>query len=419
MTADLARFRNALPARPSAAQRHALDAFLAQGFPTPRLEDWKFTNLAALAAVPFAPEGGASADAAAIGALHLPGHDGPRLVFVNGRFRPELSCLGSLPGGILLAPLSQAEDRLAEMPAGASALAALNAALAEDGLVLRVPRGVALDAPIHAIHWTQPGAEPVALHARSRVVLEAGAAAALVETTAGAGARDWANLVTHVDIGADARLAHVKLQAQPATAFHTALTEASIGRGANYCRIAVSAGGGIARDEIAVTLAGAHAECRLDGVTLATGRQLADTTIRVTHAMPHGTSAQNYRAAAAHRGHTVFQGRIHVAEDAQKTAARQLSRSLLLSPQAQADAKPELEILADDVTCSHGATVGDLDREALFYLKARGIGDAAARALLVEAFAAEPIDGIPVEPARLAARALLKSWLAAAGENAS
>jgi len=212
-------------------------------------------------------------------------------------------------------------------------------------------------------------------------------------------------------------LRHYKLQAEASSAYHTAETSVCLDEGAAYRMFILSEGAGLARNEIDVALAAPDAEARLSGATLARGAQHLDTTIRIDHAMPNGSSAQAFRSVVDERAHAVFQGRIRVAPGAQKTDAQQLSRSLLLSAAAGTDTKPELEILADDVKCSHGAAVGDLDKEALFYLRARGIGESEARRILIDAFVGELIAAVESEPARHYFRQAFDGWLSRGGQS--
>ena len=207
----------------------------------------------------------------------------------------------------------------------------------------------------------------------------------------------WTNAVTQIAVAPNAVLRHYKLQAEGSSAFHVAATSVRLDHQAAYRMFAASLGSELGRNEVDVDLAATDAVARLAGTTLARGAQHLDTTIRIEHSKPRGTSSQEFKAVVDGRAHAVFQGRIRVAPDAQKTDAQQVSRSLLLSSTAAADTKPELEILADDVKCSHGATIGDLDEEALFYLRARGVGEAEARKMLIDAFIGELIEHITVD----------------------
>lgn len=392
-------------------RRDALERFRRTGFPTTKVEAWKFTNLAPLARTDFAavtaPEAARIARAAVEGYRLSP--DCHLAVFVDGRFQPALSDLGRLPAGTRVVSLSQAEQadlRLATAPPavddapGARALVDLNTALMRDGAVVHLGRGAILD-PVQLLFLTLPGAAPRVAHVRNLLVAEAGSSATVIETHAGLSRGVyWTNAVTQVAIAPNAVLRHYKLQAEDEAAFHVAATSVRLQRDAAYRAFTLSLGARLARNELDVLLAGENGEARLAGATLARGDQHLDTTLRVEHAAARATSSQDFRNVVDGRAHAVFQGRIRVAPDAQKTDARQLNRSLLLSPTAVADAKPELEILADDVKCSHGATIGDLDKDALFYLRARGLDEGEARAILIDAFVGELLDGIEGEQAQ-------------------
>lgn len=409
----------------------AMEHFAAQGFPNPRIEDWKFTNLSRLAATGFTePRAGTPPPPmAALAPLAIPGVAARHMVFINGRYRAELSDNGPEALPITVTSLSQA---LREDPDGiakllksavtfengrARALDSLNAAFMADGAVIRLGPGVEATRPIHLLFLGEPETPntmaPAAIHVRNFIIAEAGAKATVVATFAGLnGGTYWTNAVTHVIAAEDAAIDHFTIQKEAADAYHTGVTEVTLDRRAQYRSFVMSVGASLARHEIDVRLNGPDCVCRLDGIALARGRQHLDNTTRVLHAEPGGTTRETYKCVADDHAHTVFQGKIRVAPHAQKTNAQQTNRNLLLSPHAAADSKPELEILADDVRCSHGATVGELDKDALFYLRSRGLDEAAARGLLVEGFAAEAIDGIENVALREHLRRTLGEWLA-------
>lgn len=408
----------------AAARERALEGFLAHGFPTTKVEAWKFTNLAPLAATSFRLAEGAALDPAALAEHRLAGAF--CAVFVNGLFRPELSDLAGLPAGARVCALA---DALKAQPAAigtapetgdrAAALAELNFALARDGAVLELAAGVALERPLQLLFVAASEAGPTLALPRNRIVLEAGACATVVETHVAAGdGVVWTNAMTEGRLGPQAVLRHGVRQTLSPQAFFTARGVWRLEEGARYHGLTLATGARLARHETDLTFAGEQVECRLDGVTLVRGAQHADMTTRIDHGRPRGTSRQSFKNVAEDQAHAVYQGQVRVAPGAVQTDAQQLSRSLLLSDSAQADAKPELEILADDVKCSHGATVGDLDRDALFYLRARGLDPAAARALLIDAFAAEPIDAIEQPEVRAHFRAALARWLHFGGGTA-
>ncbi len=413
----------AVAAEPSwlAGRREAaLSRFAALGFPSRREEAWRFTDLRPLAQHPFPPASAAGLAAPdALTPWRLPGPT-HRIVIVNGRFAPDVSAIGALPPGAWLGSTARA---LAERPAlveaalgesddaGGQAFAALNAAFFADGFVLALDPGVVLEHPVEVIHLGR-AAMPCSFHVRSAAVLEAGSRAAVIETFAGTGPY-WTNAVAAIRLGEGARLHHVRVQDEDPQAIHIALIRASLARGAAYEAFALTLGAGLGRHDILVRFDGPDGICRLDGAFLLRGQQESTTAIFVDHAAPGCTTRELYKGVVDDRAHGVFLGRIAVRPDAQRSDAQQVNRNLLLGRRAVIDTKPELEIFADDVKCSHGATVGDLDEEALFYLRARGIPEAEARRMLIEAFAAETlerVDGTMRE--RLAGH--IARWLAGA-----
>lgn len=415
----LDRFEAAKAALPGAgdpvlarARADALARYAKLGVPTPKLEAWHFTSLKPLDEAGIAP---AEAKVAALSPATLASHAlstshaHHRLVFVDGRFRADLSRIGALPDGVVLgawsAQKSAPRDLLAEAADG-GAMRALNAAYASDGAILRVPAGVALAAPVHLLFLGGSGAT----HARSRIGLGEGASVTVLETYAGTG-RYWTNAVTDVTVAAKATLKHLKLQVEDGEAFHTAATVARIAEAGAFDSFVLALGGRLARNEIEAVLEGQGARTKLEGVYLGRGRQHIDNTTTIDHEAPHCDSVERYRGVLDDHAHAAFQGRIVVRPDAQKTNAHQLNENLLLSDRAEIDSKPELEIHADDVKCGHGATAGEIDEQALFYLRARGIGEAQARGMLIEAFVAELIDGIEDEAIRDRFTAAVGAWL--------
>lgn len=402
-------------------RRESLRRFSHSGFPTQKVEAWKFTDLGRLAALDFdnVPATVGRALTAADIARHRLSPDCRLAVFVNGEFRADLSDLARLRGLDVLDFASADDEALRALAAPpfedqeprARALADLNTAFMRDGAVIRIRPGAAPE-PVQVLFIGSPAGRSPVFHLRNLIRVEPGAVATVVETYVGHddGAY-WTNAVTRIDVGAGATLRHCKLQAEGARAIHVAGTSVRVGRGASYRMFAAALGGELARNELDVELAATDATADLTGVTLARGSRHLDTTIRLNHPQPRGTSRQEFRSVVDDQAHSVFQGAVRVAPGAQKTDARQLNHSLLLSATAAADTKPELEILADDVKCSHGATVGDLDRDSLFYLRARGIGEAEARALLIAAFIGHLIDGIEGETLQAYVRRHVDTWL--------
>jgi Fe-S cluster assembly protein SufD len=385
-----------------AIRERGLARFAALGLPTTRLEDWKSTSVAALAKIPFAPPEPSSGSAAIAEEWLAHVGPGPRLVLVNGRCIPELS--RGVTDGVRLRGLACAigeergllEEHLDALASGLeSAFVALNAALLEDGAFVHVPRGVTIEAPIHVLHVTSGRGETLGMHPRTVVVLEEGSRATLVESHVGHEGQTLTNAVTEIRLAAGARLDHVHAQRQSPAAFHLASTIATVARDATFRTSSIAFGARLSRQELTVVMAGEGAASRLDGLAFLAGAQHADHHVFVDHASPHASSEQLYKYACAGRSRGVFRGRIRVREQAQDTSAHQQSRNLLLSDEALVDSMPQLEISADDVRCTHGATIGQLDPELVLYLRARGIDEAAARHLLVRAFAGEMIERLP------------------------
>ncbi len=398
-----------------ARRQAALDSFRRHGLPTARLEAWKFTSLTGLERqVPPQPANEGSIEAARLAAAALSGENF-RLVFVSGRFNAAASNLAGLPKGVRLLPLSQAGAELPAMlaPAGddrAGSLAELNAAFASDGLLLQIDDGVVLERPIELLAF---GA-PALVNLRHLVRLGRKAEAVLVESYRDAGSAEagWSNIVAGIELAQGAKLTHIRLQDEAANAYHAALGQVSVGEEARYAHVSVQGGGRIARHELQIQFAGRGAEVDVQGLALVRGASLIDHTLRLHHALPDCRSNQLFKHVVDEQGHAVFQGGIRVAPQAQKTDAQQLSRTLLLADRAQIDTKPELEILADDVKCSHGASIGDVDAQQLFYMQARGISAAEARRLLLSGFAYEIVSAVPEGALRDHVEAFVETWLA-------
>ncbi|HXO40877.1 MAG TPA: Fe-S cluster assembly protein SufD [Thermoanaerobaculia bacterium] len=438
----------------SALRQAAIDRFAALGFPTTRQEEWRYTNLAPLARAAFqrAPvrmlDGGAASPSAApvVGAPRLgPGavarwtfDAAATLVFVDGQFAPELSTgaagEGPLPPGILVTSLAAVlarDPRLVTPWLGRHTsfqdqpFVALNTAFLHDGAVVLLPRGAVLERPVHLLYLSTPF--PVAPVRRSRhASAGAGAAAAakpavpapatvsfprnlivagegsqltVVETYAGEGAYFTCG-VTELIAAPGAVVDHYKVQRESREAYHLATLQVYGDRASVISSHSISLGGGLVRNDVNALLDGEGIDCTLNGLYLADGRQLVDNHMRVEHAKPHCGSHELYKGILDGKARTVFNGLIHVHPGAQKTDAKQSNRNLLLSADAIANSNPRLEIFADDVRCTHGSTVGQLDADAVFYLRSRGIGEAAARSLLTYAFASDIVARIKVEAVR-------------------
>jgi Fe-S cluster assembly protein SufD len=376
-------------------RRRGLNRFAEAGFPNRRSEGWRYFDLRPLERQPLPPAAAGSL-AAVPGALGLDGA-GVRIVLADGSFMPRAARL-DVPQGVWLGPMRRAigeRPDLVRKTAAAGGIehpvASLNAALFADGFVLDVAPGIALDAPIDVIHYASTGG---AAHTRNLINLGDGSCATIVETYAGAASRYWRNDVVTARLAAGAQLTRIVVVEEGAEAVHTALFEVSLEKGARLDGFALLLGGSRVRQEWNVRLVGDGAQCRLDGAFIVAGDDEANIVTAVDHAAPGGQTRELIKGVAADRGHGAFQGRIVVREHAQKSDAHQLSRNLLIGRRAVIDTKPELEILADDVKCSHGASVGDLDAAALFYLRSRGIPGEAARRMLIEGFLREAVDGV-------------------------
>jgi Fe-S cluster assembly protein SufD len=406
-----------LAAEPVWLHRVRIEAFARfdqLGFPTTDDEEWRFTNVAPIARTQFAL-------AVADEILHLPvavpEFDAHRLVFVNGRYHPRLSNVGVLPPAVTVASLAgvlrtgsmQLEVHLARHAEyGDHAFAALNTAFFRDGAFVSIGRDQVIEKPIHLVFLATSADGPRMVHPRTLIVAAENSRATVVETYASiAGGPLLANAVTEVVVGRNASLDHCKLQRESIDAFHVGLMHVLQHRDSRCSLLTLALGGAIARNEVAIRFDDVRCECNLNGLTMAAGRQLIDHHTRIDHTKPHGRSRQLYKTVLDGQAHGVFNGKIYVHPDAQKTDAKQSNQTLLLSADAVIDTKPQLEIFADDVKCTHGATVGQLDVDALFYLRTRGIDQEAARTLLTHAFANEIVGRIPVE----SLRAQVESWL--------
>ncbi|MBI1905175.1 MAG: Fe-S cluster assembly protein SufD [Rhodocyclales bacterium] len=399
-------------------RERAMERFVAMGWPTRRKEDWHHTSLAFLEGQTFkVPMRGAAPPEESLMGRLREGGAGHWLVFVNGWFNAALSQIGSLPEGATVDTMPQAlighaervEAHYGSAEDGGSP-AALNAALATDGAYVHLARGVAVEAPIHLV-FIATIAEG-ASHVRNLVIAEDGAEATLVEHYLGTSATaTLTNAVTRIHAGADSRITHLKLQQEAEQALHLASIDTQQGRGSVFNSHSLSFGARLARNDITTRFAGEHCETLFNGMYHVDGKRHVDHHTVIDHALPHGVSREYYRGILDGSARGVFSGRIKVAPGAVKSDAMQRADSLLLSRQAEADARPELEIYAADVKCAHGATVGQIDDDSLFYLRARGMDEAHARNLLTYAFAAEALARIGVAPLRNRARAALLARL--------
>ena len=379
-------------------------AFRSNGLPGMREEAWHYTSLRPLGETRFAEPLTPVVDCATL-MTRLPEVYAPRLVFVDGRFRDDLSVVPSLArirvGGPAYGTLAHHEREQ---------MVALNTMLAEDGAAIEVAAGV--DAGTLVLANLGSGGSldrPVAFHPRHALHLNAGARLTLIEVAIGEGAY-LHNSVLEISVGESANLVHLRLQDESRAAFHISTLYADIARGATYDGFALTLGGRLARMEVHARLGGRGASAHINAAQLLSGMQHGDFTTVITHDAPGCASRQTVKNVLSGRARGVFQGKIEVARNAQKTDGYQMTRALLLSPDAEVDSKPQLEIYADDVKCSHGATVGELDPEQMFYLRSRGIAEADAREMLVRAFLAEMFDPISHAPGRAALEAAAERW---------
>jgi Fe-S cluster assembly protein SufD len=408
------------------ARRQAFEAYERAGLPHRRIEDWKYTDLRVLMreVLPLAAAPDQAALTRAAAALKLHAIDGVRrLVMVDGVFALKLSDLSGLEKGFgirALREVLEAGDATLQAqlfsPEHSNPMVALNSAMMTDGVVIEVADGTVLAQPLHVVHIASVAA-PSAMFTRSLLKLGKSAGATLVESYIAAdGVKVYqAHDSLIVSISDNARLDHVRLIEDTRDAFNISSSVVTLGAHAHYNTFGMTSGASVSRYQATIAFAGEGSQVTTNGVNLLNGRQHADTTLFMDHAVPNCSSREIFRAVVDDRGHSVFQGRIIVQPKAQKTDAKMMTRALLLSDEAEADNKPELEIFADDVTCGHGATTGALDESLLFYLRARGLSEKEAQALLIQAFVGEAIESIVDDNLRELAIAAAQRWLAARG----
>jgi Fe-S cluster assembly protein SufD len=382
-------------------RQDAFARFSETGFPTTHDEDWRFTNVAAVASTPFdlaGPDTVSKEQLERFGASEFT----CCLVFVNGFFSGELSTLPALPKGVTVGSMAA---QLRNDPASVEqhlgrylnierdAIAALNTAFIEDGVYVHVPRGVVVETPIYVLYVTVSGAAPAMNHPRNLIVAEESSQVTVVEDYVSLGEGiTFSNAATELVVGDNAHVSHYMVVREGEQAYNFSTLRIQQGRHANVATHSLLLSGALVRNNVHPVLAGEGSECLINGLFMANGRQHMDNYMLVEHASPHCDSRQFYNGILSGQSHGVFHGRIIVHKDAQKTDAKQTNRNLLLSDDAQIDTKPQLEIYADDVKCTHGATIGQFDDNALFYLRSRGLAEAAARHVLLLAFANECLD---------------------------
>jgi Fe-S cluster assembly protein SufD len=391
------------------AREQAFQRFLDRGFPTSRDEEWKFTPIAPLVATSFVRARAATADAKTIQPFLFADLCGT-VVLVNGRFSKDLSSIGALPAGITVTAGPDTADPRRTMPSGA--FVDLNEAFFEDAVTIRVAPRTVVTTPLQVLSLTVGEGDHAIVAPRLSIHVGEGAQASIIESYAGMGtAATLTAPVTRIQLEAAAILDHVKIQNEPLTAFHLANMAVWLGRASTLTSHALTFGARIGRNDIMAVLEGEGAECTLDGLYVADVESLVDTHTTIDHAMPHCPSHERYRGILSGKAKAVFNGKIIVRPDAQKTDAKQTNRALLLSDTAQVNTKPQLEIFADDVKCTHGAAIGQLDDDALFYLQARGVSAIDARNMLIHAFAGEVVDTIKAVEVRERAMHLMEAKL--------
>ncbi len=418
----IARYAESFGAFEKSAARHNLAwlkklrqegfaRFREAGFPTTRNEDWRFTNASAIAQTPFRlvrhPHSLPSEQE--LLPLAIPGID-TRLVFIDGRFAPALSSAGELPRGVTVGSLAA---ELARNPGAVEkhlgryvslerdAFGALNTAFLEDGAYVHVAKDVLLEGPIALLFVSSEHDSPTVSHPRNLIVVEENAQATVVEDYVSLGpGQALSNAVTELVVGDHALVSHYLIEREHTSAYNVSTLRIEQGRAADVSSHSVLLGGALVRNNVHPVLAGEGGECLINGLFIGDGRQHLDNYMLVEHASPHCGSRQFYNGILDGRAHGVFHGRIIVHKDAQQTDAKQTNRNLLLSDSAQIDTKPQLEIYADDVKCTHGATIGQIEEDALFYLRSRGIDETSARRLLLVAFASECMDRMKQGPVR-------------------
>ena len=426
-------------------RRAGMEGFAEKGFPTTRQEDWRNTNVTPIASVPFRlattpwppPQGGGESGVPSLirrgeGAVEqVAGHPlaelrCPKLVFINGRFSKQLSTLEALPKGVKAGSLAEmlASDERALEPHLSRyatdykehAFVALNTAFIEDGVFLEIPKGVVLEDPIYLLYISVPTGSPTVSYPRNLIIAGRESQANIVEgyvgpevttlsSSAGAGSLApegvyFTNAVSEVALGEGAVLEYHRIQQESENAFHFGRLQVHQARSSSLTTHSIATGGALVREEVKTVLDGEGAEATLEGLYLATGRQHIDNQTTLDHAQPHCSSREVYKGILDGESSAVFNGKIIVRKDAQKTDSKQSNKNLLLSEKAIIDTKPALEIYADDVKCTHGATIGQIDPEAIFYLRSRGIGRQEARDLLTYAFANDVLGRIKYEPLR-------------------
>ncbi len=418
-----ARSTDGIPQWWSEFRTQALRRLVSLDVPTRKDEEWKFINLAGLTGGEYVSETDVSLnlDDDTVEERRLPESSAATLVFANGRYEPGLSNVDDLADGVRVTTWSELRE------AGETAILRdhidiaefweedlfynLNGANFEDGAVIMVPRNQVLETPIHILYvagGSQDADHAMATHPRNVIVTGESAEVTVIEEYASFdGGCYFHNVVDEISLGANSKVRHVKVQRDSKEAYHVARNIVTLSQDSNYDSTTVNLGAALSRSDAYARFDGKNIECTLDGLGFISGKQVTDTHTAMDHALPDSTSYQLQKNIVADRAHSVFNGKIFVRQDAQRIDSNQLNQNLLLSPRAHVDTKPQLEILADDVVCSHGATVGQLQDDQLFYLMTRGMDEEQARSLLTYAFAAEVLEDIEVDSLRNRLESLL------------
>jgi len=402
-------------------REEAFSRFCKTGFPTTHDEDWRFTNVSAIAHTRFSLAGAvATVSASELKAWTLEGASA-QLVFVDGHFDRRLSSAGSISADITVSSLKEAienntvwlEQHLGRyLDVRRDPFCALNTAFVGEGAFVRIPRGRSLEGPIHLLFISSAKKAPVMIHPRNLLLVEREAQAEIVEeyVSLSAGAV-LSNSATELVVGENSTVSHFMIEREDHSAFNLSTLRIQQERSANVASHSVLLGGGLVRNNVHPVLAGEGGECLINGLFVGNEQQHLDNYMYVEHSAPHSSSRQFYNGILDGAAHGVFHGRIVVHKNAQKTDAKQTNRNLLLSDDTQIDTKPQLEIYADDVKCTHGATIGQIEDNALFYLRSRGIDEISARRFLLAAFANECVERMKPGPARSHVEGLIESHL--------
>ncbi|MBZ0135297.1 MAG: Fe-S cluster assembly protein SufD [Planctomycetes bacterium] len=410
--------RKALPDEPgwlSELRDEAFENFKALGLPTVKHEEWRWTNLKRIADTDFVPAELAEVSEAQLAKYLIEDADEIRLVFVNGHFADKLSKLPTIPDGLVIEPISRVlgsdeglQVKLGRFAEPTQPFTALNTALFTDGAYIRAGNSLTIQTPIHVLYVSTDSDAPAVSSPRTLVLAGESSELRVIESFVGHGnSPRLVNSVTEIVAKGNAAVRHVKLLRESDGTSHLGWTELNVERDANVSSHSINLDAGLARNDVHAVLAAEGANCSLNGLVLGRDRQHFDNHIVVDHVRPHGTSSQLYRAVVDDKSRSVFAGKVIVRQGAHGTDAQQQNNNLLLSNDAKVDTKPQLEIYTDDVKCSHGATSGQLNPEAIFFLRCRGLDETHARNLLTYAFANNVIEHIKIDPVRLALEKLL------------